>query len=83
MFSNYFIYFRTPKKKPVNTLSYKTISANKATVTKKWYIVDAEDQVLGRFISQVALVARGKNKPSYTPHVNCGDHVIIINAEKI
>ncbi len=67
----------------MNTLSYKTISANKATVTKKWYVVDAEDQVLGRFISQVALVARGKNKPSYTPHVNCGDHVIIINADKI
>ncbi len=67
----------------MNTLSYKTISANKATVTKKWYIVDAEDQVLGRFASQVAMIARGKNKPSFTPHVDCGDHIIIINADKI
>ena len=67
----------------MNTLSYKTVSANKATVIKKWYVVDAENQVLGRFISQVALIARGKNKPSFTPHVDCGDHIIIINADKV
>lgn len=64
-------------------LSYKTLSANSKTVKKDWYIVDAEDQVLGRLSSQVASILRGKNKPSFTPNADCGDHVIIINAEKI
>lgn len=67
----------------MDTLSYKTISANEATVVKKWYIVDAEGEVLGRLASRVAFVLRGKHKPDYTPHVDCGDNVIIINAEKI
>jgi large subunit ribosomal protein L13 len=67
----------------VNTLSYKTVSANKETVQKEWYIVDAKDEILGRLASKVALVLRGKHKPSFTPHVDCGDNVIIINAEKI
>jgi large subunit ribosomal protein L13 len=67
----------------VDTLSYKTISANKATVKKEWVIVDAEGQVLGRLASKVAKIIRGKNKPSYTPHVDCGDNVIVINAEKV
>jgi len=67
----------------VNTLSYKTASANKATVEKEWYIVDASDEVLGRLASVVAMVLRGKHKPSYTPHVDCGDNVIVINAEKV
>ena len=67
----------------MDTLSYKTISANKATVTKEWVVIDATDQVLGRLASRVALILRGKHKPSYTPHVDCGDNVIIINAEKI
>jgi large subunit ribosomal protein L13 len=67
----------------VDTLSYKTISANKATVQKEWVVVDAEGQVLGRLASKVAMIIRGKNKPSYTPHVDCGDNVIVINAEKI
>ncbi|MBN2613947.1 MAG: 50S ribosomal protein L13 [Bacteroidales bacterium] len=67
----------------MNTLSYKTISANKATVKKEWYVVDATDQVLGRLSSKVAKIIRGKNKPDFTPHVDCGDNVIIINAEKI
>ena len=67
----------------MDTLSYKTISANKATVTKEWVVIDATDQVLGRLASKVALILRGKHKPSYTPHVDCGDNVIIINAEKI
>ena len=67
----------------MDTLSYKTISANKATVTKEWVVVDAEGQVLGRLASKVAMIIRGKNKPSYTPHVDCGDNVIVINAEKI
>jgi large subunit ribosomal protein L13 len=67
----------------VNTLSYKTISANKATVNKQWVLVDAEGQALGRLASKVAKLLRGKHKPNFTPHVDCGDNVIIINAEKI
>jgi large subunit ribosomal protein L13 len=67
----------------VNTLSYKTISVNKGTVEKEWYVVDATDQILGRLASKVAMILRGKNKPSFTPHVDCGDHVIVINAEKV
>jgi len=67
----------------VDTLSYKTISANKATVTKEWLHVDAEGQTLGRMASEVAKLLRGKHKPSFTPHVDCGDNVIITNAEKI
>ena len=67
----------------MDTLSYKTKSANKATVQKEWFVVDATDQVLGRLSSQVAKILRGKHKPMYTPHVDCGDKVIIINAEKI
>lgn len=67
----------------MNTLSYKTVSANKATVTKEWVVVDATDQVLGRLASKVAKILRGKYKPNYTPHVDCGDNVIIINADKI
>ncbi len=67
----------------VDTLSYKTVSANKATVQKEWYVVDATNQVVGRLATQVAKILRGKHKPSYTPHVDCGDNVIIINAEKV
>ena len=67
----------------MDTLSYKTVSANKATITKEWVVIDAADQVLGRLASRVALILRGKNKPNYTPHVVCGDNVIIINAEKV
>jgi large subunit ribosomal protein L13 len=67
----------------VDTLSYKTISANKATVQKDWVIVDAQSQVLGRFASEVAKILRGKHKPNFTPHVDCGDNVIVINAGKV
>ena len=67
----------------MNTLSYKTQSANKATVEQKWYVVDAEGKTLGRLCSKIAHVLRGKHKPSFTPHVDCGDHVIVLNAEKI
>ena len=67
----------------MDTLSYKTISANRATVKKEWVVVDATDQVLGRLGSKVAKLLRGKYKPEFTPHVDCGDNVIIINAEKI
>lgn len=67
----------------MDTLSYKTISANKATVNKEWVLVDAEGQPLGRLASKVAKLLRGKHKPNFTPHVDCGDNVIVINAEKI
>lgn len=67
----------------MDTLSYKTISANKATVQKEWVLVDATDLVLGRLGSEVAKILRGKYKPNYTPHVDCGDNVIIINADKV
>ncbi len=67
----------------MDTLSYKTKSANKATVDKQWIVVDADSKVLGRLASEVAKIIRGKNKPSYTPHVDCGDNVIVLNADKI
>lgn len=67
----------------MNTLSYKTVSASKQTVQKEWIVIDAENQVLGRLATRVANVLRGKHKPSFTPHVDCGDNVIIINADKI
>jgi large subunit ribosomal protein L13 len=67
----------------MNTLSYKTVSANKATVNKQWYVIDADGEILGRLSSQVAKILRGKNKPDFTPHVDCGDNVIILNAHKI
>ena len=67
----------------MDTLSYKTISANKTTANKKWVLVDADGQTLGRLASKVAKLLRGKYKPDFTPHVDCGDNVIVINAEKI
>lgn len=67
----------------MDTLSYKTVSANQSTVNKEWVIVDATDQVLGRLCSKVAKILRGKYKPNFTPHVDCGDNVIIINADKV
>jgi large subunit ribosomal protein L13 len=67
----------------MDTLTYKTISANKETVTKEWLLVDAENEILGRFASAVAMLIRGKCKTNFTPHVDCGDNVIVINAEKI
>ena len=67
----------------MNTLSYKTVSANKATVDKEWLLIDAEGEILGRLSAQVAKMLRGKNKTNFTPHVDCGDNIIVINAEKI
>ena len=67
----------------MDTLSYKTISANKETVKKEWVVVDASDQVVGRLCSKVAKLLRGKYKPNFTPHVDCGDNVILINAAKV
>ncbi len=67
----------------MSTLSYKTVSANKQTVQKEWVLVDAEGQTVGRLATRVANILRGKTKPCYTPHVDCGDNVIIINAEKV
>lgn len=67
----------------MDTLSYKTVSASKETADKKWFIVDAEGQTVGRLASKVAKVIRGKHKPNFTPHADCGDNVIIVNAEKV
>lgn len=71
------------KKEKVDTLSYKTVSANKATVQKEWVLIDAKDKVLGRLTSVAAKLLRGKHKRNFTPHVDCGDYVIIINAAQI
>ena len=67
----------------MDRVSYKTVSLNKGTVQKDWVIVDADSKVLGRLSSEVAMILRGKRKPGYTPHVDCGDNVIVINADKI
>ena len=67
----------------MDTVSYKTVSLNKGTVEKNWVIVDADSKVLGRLATEVAMILRGKKKPGYTPHVDCGDNVIVINADKI
>ena len=66
----------------MDTLSYKTVSANKETINKEWVLIDAEGEVLGRMASIAAKFLRGKYKPNFTPHVDCGDNVIVINAEK-
>lgn len=67
----------------MSKLSYKTASANKNTVTKEWVLVDADGQTLGRIASGIAMLIRGKYKTNYTPHVDCGDNVVVINADKI
>ena len=67
----------------MDTLSYKTLSASTESVEKKWFVIDAEGQPLGRLSTVVAGLVRGKHKPSYTPHIDCGDHGIVINAEKV
>ena len=67
----------------MDTNSFKTISLNKSTVKKGWVIIDADYQVLGRMASEIAKIIRGKHKPSFTPHMDCGDNVIVINADKI
>ena len=97
LFLQILLYFCSPKlqevspvywlyiliKKNVDTLSYKTVSANKATVEKEWLLVDANGETLGRMASKVAKLLRGKHKPDFTPHVDCGDNVIIVNADKV
>ena len=67
----------------MNTLSYKTVSANKKTVNKQWVVVDAQGEILGRLSTKIAMIIRGKNKPDFTPNVDCGDNVIVINADKV
>ena len=67
----------------MNTLSYKTQSANAQTVERKWHVIDADGEVVGRLASRIARVLRGKHKPDYTPHFDNGDHVIVINADKV
>ena len=77
------ICFVRSKRTKVDHTSYKTTAANQQSVQKEWVLVDADAQTLGRLASQVASMIRGKHKPSFTPHVDCGDNVIIINAEKV
>lgn len=67
----------------METLSYKTPSVAKTQVKRNWYLVDAENQIVGRLASRIAYLLRGKNKPYYTPHVDCGDYVVVVNAEKV
>jgi len=67
----------------MDTLSFKTISANKATVNKEWLLIDATGQTVGRLATQIAILLRGKHKAYFTPHVDCGDNVVVINAEKV
>ncbi|MDZ4838507.1 MAG: 50S ribosomal protein L13 [Bacteroidota bacterium] len=67
----------------MDTLSYKTVAAKSSTVVSEWLVIDAENMVVGRLAAQLAKIIRGKNKPSFSPHVNCGDKVIILNAEKV
>ena len=67
----------------MNTLSYNTVSANKKTVNKQWVVVDAQGEILGRLSTKIAMIIRGKNKPDFTPNVDCGDNVIVINADKV
>jgi len=67
----------------MSTLSYKTVSANEATVNKEWLLIDAEGEILGRLASTAAKILRGKHKTNYTPHVDCGDNIVIINADKV
>jgi len=70
-------------KNQVDTLSYKTKFANNITANKEWVVVNAEEKILGRLSSEVARLLRGKHKTNYTPHADCGDNVIVINADKI
>jgi large subunit ribosomal protein L13 len=67
----------------VDSISYKTVSLNKATVKKEWLVIDATDLVVGRLCSTIAIILRGKHKAGFTPHVDCGDNVILLNTEKI
>lgn len=67
----------------MDSLSYKTATANKGTVEKNWIVVDAKGKVLGRLASEIAKIIRGKHKPSYTPHVDCGDNVIVVNSDGV
>mgnify|MGYP005832497859 CR=1 FL=1 len=67
----------------MNTLSFKTKSARKEEVKHQWYIVDAEGEIVGRLSSKIAHVLRGKHRPDFTPHVDCGDYVIVVNADKV
>ncbi|XOV91814.1 MAG: 50S ribosomal protein L13 [Bacteroidota bacterium] len=67
----------------MDTLSYKTVSLNSTTVKKDWVLIDVDSKILGRAASEVAKIIRGKHKPGYTPHVDCGDNVIVINADKV
>jgi large subunit ribosomal protein L13 len=83
LFQRVSVFIRVFKGKIVDHNSYKTLHTNKATADKGWVVVDADGKVLGRVASQIAKIIRGKNKPGYSPNVDCGDHVVVINAEKV
>lgn len=67
----------------MDSLSYKTVSVNKSTADKRWFVIDADGEVVGRLASQIAKILRGKNKPDFTPHCDCGDFVVVVNADKV
>lgn len=67
----------------MDSLSYKTVSVSKETANKRWFVIDADGEVVGRLASQIAKILRGKNKPDFTPHCDCGDFVVVVNAEKV
>lgn len=67
----------------MDTLSYKTVHANKNTIQRQWYVIDADGEVVGRLASRIATILRGKHKPTYTEHFDAGDYVVVINAEKV
>ena len=79
----YYCSFAAHKIQDLKANSFKTVSIRKEDVQKKWLLVDASEQNLGRMCSKVAKILRGKHKPSFTPHIDCGDNVVIINASKI
>ena len=67
----------------MDTTSYKTVSVNASTINKEWLLVDAENQVLGRLASKIAKIIRGKHKATFTPNIDCGDNIVVINADKV
>ncbi len=78
-----YLFLYNLNKKEVDTISYKTKSANNQTVVRKWHVIDADGLIVGRMCTKVASILRGKHKPSYTPHVDTGDYVIVLNADKL
>lgn len=83
MYVTYYELINLNRTNKVDTLSYKTLSVTPATIEKNWVVIDAEGQILGRVCSAIAKILRGKNKACFTPNLDCGDNVIVINADKV